>query len=103
MISQDYKAIRSALRNERERRKLTQIKLAEKLGIHPVTLSYWETLGPPRFDMFMKWANELGCSIVVVPKNKTASDYTTLLNQFHELSNLAYSVESQLKHYRERK
>lgn len=76
MISPDYKAIRSKLRDERKRRKLTQIKLAKKLGVSNVTLCCWETLGPPSFDKLAKWANELGFSLMV--ERRSAGNETAL-------------------------
>ena len=55
---------------------LTQIQLADKLGVHPSNIGFWELSGtPPRGEVLPKMANALGVSVdallgVTPPKPK---------------------------------
>jgi transcriptional regulator with XRE-family HTH domain len=43
---------------------LTQIQLADKLGVHPSNIGFWELSGtPPRGEVLPKMANALGVSV----------------------------------------
>jgi len=46
---------------------LTQIQLADKLGVHPSNIGFWELSGtPPRGEVLPKLADTLGVSVDVL-------------------------------------
>jgi transcriptional regulator with XRE-family HTH domain len=55
---------------------LTQVQLAERIGVHPSNIGYWELSGtPPRGEVLPKLAHTLGASVdtllgVTPPKPK---------------------------------
>jgi transcriptional regulator with XRE-family HTH domain len=73
---------------------LTQIQLAEKLGVHPSNIGFWELSGtPPRGEVLPKMANALGVSVdallgVTPPKPKRQAAKGRLQHVFEAASKL---------------
>ena len=52
------------IKEKRVSRGITQVELAEKMGVSQCTVSWWETgNSKPRADMLPKLAKVLGCTI----------------------------------------
>ena len=73
---------------------LTQIQLADKLGVHPSNIGFWELSGtPPRGEVLPKMANALGVSVdallgVTPPKPKKQAAKGRLQHVFEAASKL---------------
>ena len=73
---------------------LTQIQLADKLGVHPSNIGFWELSGtPPRGEVLPKMANALGVSVdallgVTPPKPKRQAAKGRLQSVFEAASKL---------------
>jgi len=73
---------------------LTQIQLADKLGVHPSNIGFWELSGtPPRGEVLPKMANALGVSVdallgVTPPKPKRQAAKGRLQHVFEAASKL---------------
>jgi transcriptional regulator with XRE-family HTH domain len=73
---------------------LTQIQLAEKLGVHPSNIGFWELSGtPPRGEVLPKMAHTLGVSVdallgVTPPKPKRQAAKGRLQHVFEAASKL---------------
>jgi transcriptional regulator with XRE-family HTH domain len=73
---------------------LTQIQLADKLGVHPSNIGFWELSGtPPRGEVLPKMANALGVSVdallgVTAPKPKRQAAKGRLQSVFEAASKL---------------
>jgi transcriptional regulator with XRE-family HTH domain len=73
---------------------LTQMQLAEKVGVHHSTIAFWELSGtPPRGEVLPQLAKALGVSIEVLlnvslPKTKTKPAKGRLQRVFEEASKL---------------
>ncbi len=59
------------LQKERRRRRLTQPKLAERIGIHPSKISHYER-GDwlPQMENFLAWVDALDFRLELVPKSR---------------------------------
>ncbi len=56
--------MKEKLRELREKKGLTQEKLAEQLGVGRTTVTLWERGdNKPRIDMLVSLANVLGCNV----------------------------------------
>ena len=73
---------------------LTQIQLADKLGVHPSNIGFWELSGtPPRGEVLPKLAHALGVSVdallgVTPPKPKKQAAKGRLQLVFESASKL---------------
>ncbi len=73
---------------------LTQIQLADKLGVHPSNIGFWELSGtPPRGEVLPKMAHALGVSVdallgVTPPKPKKQAAKGRLQLVFESASKL---------------
>ncbi|MGH7942505.1 MAG: helix-turn-helix domain-containing protein [Limisphaerales bacterium] len=73
---------------------LTQIQLADKLGVHPSNIGFWELSGtPPRGEVLPKMAHALGVSVdallgVTPPKPKRQAAKGRLQSVFEAASKL---------------
>lgn len=76
MRKKDRPAAGLRLTELRQAAGLTQIQLADKLGVHPSNIGFWELSGtPPRGEVLPKMAHALGVSVdallgVTPPKPK---------------------------------
>jgi transcriptional regulator with XRE-family HTH domain len=64
--------LKEKLRELREKKGLTQEKLAEQLGVGRTTVTLWERGdNKPRIDMLVSLANILGCKVDYLLRSKT--------------------------------
>lgn len=64
--------MKEKLKELREKKGLTQEKLAEQLGVGRTTVTLWERGdNKPRIDMLVSLANILGCKVDYLLRSKT--------------------------------
>jgi transcriptional regulator with XRE-family HTH domain len=94
MRKKDRPPVGLRLTELREAAGLTQIQLAERIGVHPSNIGFWELSGtPPRGEVLPKMAHALGVSVdallgVTPPKPKRQAAKGRLQHVFEAAAKL---------------